>query len=410
MNYTNRKNAKRKYKKAILATITTMTLGVSTFGGTASAFAAVKASDISQGLQPLTNALKIKVTNPEALAAGLAWTTGQATHFLEKSEMGGMINWNNAVKDLTIASIGLIPIGGAILSPILSLLWPTETSNDQMQKMLNEVSTMIEENIADYDLDTLKPKVDTLKDRIATFEKAINKRLAGLPTGGLLNIEQVNAQDAREINNKFKEVLNDCSKVKASTKEPYTGELPIYTTIATGHLLFLKFIKENTNNPVLQLDQKIIERDFQDDFDNATERYSKHIEDIYIKGDGKIVKKMKEIENKTAEAQSPDDKYANLQALFARLQTAKTLLSNLTAPGTQPGFGQQIRINELNSDIKMLEKDIPVYEKLIDKRQDYKDTTIDNEAFLLASGKTPSKTPSVKIADGSYKITSMGVT
>lgn len=40
MKYKNRKDAKRKYKQAFLATVATMTLGVSTFGNNTSAFAA----------------------------------------------------------------------------------------------------------------------------------------------------------------------------------------------------------------------------------------------------------------------------------------------------------------------------------------------------------------------------------
>ncbi|MCU4863537.1 hypothetical protein OB981_26280 [Bacillus cereus] len=40
MKYKNRKDAKRKYKQALLATVATMTIGVSTFGSTTSAFAA----------------------------------------------------------------------------------------------------------------------------------------------------------------------------------------------------------------------------------------------------------------------------------------------------------------------------------------------------------------------------------
>ncbi|PFB48733.1 hypothetical protein CN404_28865 [Bacillus thuringiensis] len=40
MKYKDRKNAKRKYKQALLATVATMTLGVSTLGSTASVFAA----------------------------------------------------------------------------------------------------------------------------------------------------------------------------------------------------------------------------------------------------------------------------------------------------------------------------------------------------------------------------------
>ncbi|MED2776878.1 RICIN domain-containing protein [Bacillus thuringiensis] len=40
MTYKNRKNTQRKYKKAIVAAVATMMVGISTLGGTASAFAA----------------------------------------------------------------------------------------------------------------------------------------------------------------------------------------------------------------------------------------------------------------------------------------------------------------------------------------------------------------------------------
>ncbi|MGX5634119.1 hypothetical protein [Bacillus thuringiensis] len=46
MKYKDRKDAKRKYKQALLATVATMTLGVSTLGSTASAFAEEKKTEV----------------------------------------------------------------------------------------------------------------------------------------------------------------------------------------------------------------------------------------------------------------------------------------------------------------------------------------------------------------------------
>ncbi|HDR4440884.1 hypothetical protein BK720_08000 [Bacillus thuringiensis serovar brasilensis] len=48
MKYKNRTHAKRKHKQMLLATVATMTLGISTLGGTASVFADEKASEAQQ--------------------------------------------------------------------------------------------------------------------------------------------------------------------------------------------------------------------------------------------------------------------------------------------------------------------------------------------------------------------------
>ncbi|WP_410993201.1 hypothetical protein [Bacillus cereus] len=121
MKYKERKHAKRKYKQALLATVATMTLGVSTLGSTASAFADEKRTEeqpqssiqeknsASQGREIQGYLLKDGVQTPVYKNAGTYYDSKQDIAYptLPSNPMGpiptkGTVVTENASKSPTI--------------------------------------------------------------------------------------------------------------------------------------------------------------------------------------------------------------------------------------------------------------------------------------------------------------------
>ncbi|HGA1022252.1 TPA: insecticidal delta-endotoxin Cry8Ea1 family protein [Bacillus cereus] len=321
MKYKNRTHEKRKYKKTLFATVATMTLGVGTLGNTAFAFAESKNQqeqeqtkvdapknqqqlainsyyggiDIKQAISIGADGT-IKVINDQVLPKE-AWfqktlVNMGGTAFKDAAlaaHNNGMMSVNNFARDMVMASTALIPYGGPIISPFIGLLWPAnvEDQNNQMKKLLEHISNMVDEKIVDYDNGTLKKKTLALQDQLADFEKSIHASTSYYSTG---DIQETNRTLALALNDKFRDLLMECQK-----EGQKTSELPIYTTVATAHLQFLKYVVDNGADDgvhtVMKFDAKTLKEQFSDRLTRAISEYPQYIQATAVEGIKKINKK-----------------------------------------------------------------------------------------------------------------------
>ncbi|MBJ8026011.1 insecticidal delta-endotoxin Cry8Ea1 family protein [Bacillus cereus] len=304
MKYKDRKHAKRKYKQALLATVATMTLGVSTLGSTASVFAAedtgkttVQAGGVLQPAEPLPQ------QQPQMAAAAddastlpmwaqvdkkiqdLGKTTGAANYKVTLDFVSKALpvlykdlrkgNYNNTLRTLSMTASALIPYGGALISPMLGILWPENGKEDPMKELVKQMGTMMDQKITDYDVDTLKPKVKRLQEKAEWLEKQMNTEdnRSGFYSAG--SIEETRRHAAQSLETAFKDVIAEASKDKY--KE---SELPIYVTIATAHMNFLKFMEINGKKSEFQIDDKTMKTLYLADKEEFAKKHYDYVDKV----------------------------------------------------------------------------------------------------------------------------------
>ncbi|WP_410993502.1 insecticidal delta-endotoxin Cry8Ea1 family protein [Bacillus cereus] len=323
MKYKDRKDAKRKSKKALLVTVATMTLGVSTLGvstlgSTASAFAEEKDQNVAQQQnigqqksagtfytaptqitnmatafektlellknQKFTNAEGKQVSifegnkyiTPEFLKGSIS-TTGVVLKQIYSDAYSK--DFNNASRELAVSLTALIPYGGSIASPLLALIWPENVGNSQMKK----IEKLIDAKIIKYDITTLKIEYNNLMTRQIAYEKSMTEP----------NIDK-NTRKTNAINaqNAFTDMIAESNK----SKELELAELPVYTTVAAAHIAFLKSMQVQQTRSAAGIDQGTINSNFNSG--NLTDQiaiYTKHIQDVYDKREKEIFKQIEDI-------------------------------------------------------------------------------------------------------------------
>ncbi|WP_144489740.1 insecticidal delta-endotoxin Cry8Ea1 family protein [Bacillus thuringiensis] len=262
MKYKDRKNAKRKYKQTLLTTVAVMTLGVNTLGSTISVFADEKSTGVQQQQVPTTSTtdepvfkresngaitvLKDKLFNIETLKAigSLGGATLKQAWADSKVEGG---NFNNTFRTLTMGSAALIPYGGVVISPLIGLLWPEDTTDakNRLENLMKDISKQTHGQIESYDLETLGQKLDKLYKDLKEFEEIMNpngRQLAKAPSVG--DKAAAIRSKAEFIHNDFKELISESQK--PSYKE---AELPIFMVAATAHLNFLHYMELHGKDP-----------------------------------------------------------------------------------------------------------------------------------------------------------------
>ncbi|PGS61775.1 hypothetical protein COC69_32665 [Bacillus cereus] len=288
MKYKDRIQAKRNYKQAIFATATTLTLGVSALAGPASAFAAeqktadnIKAVQTQSQIKAMTD---LDTNNFDKFINGQHFSKDSdvgkfliklktiGINSLTKSANNGTIDFNNFARDLVISGAGLIPFGGAILSPFIAMLWP-QSSQSQMDQLVKKFSAMMDEKIVDYDNGALKQQAIALQDRLAAFENLVNR--IEQKTSTFITDQDVAAQQALALNDAFNDLLRSCQK-----DEQKKSELPLYTQIATAHLVFLKYVVENGGKgTILNFQQNGLQL-FKDAQEKAIKEYPQYIAQV----------------------------------------------------------------------------------------------------------------------------------
>ncbi|MCU4864232.1 insecticidal delta-endotoxin Cry8Ea1 family protein [Bacillus cereus] len=404
MQYKDRKDAKRKYKQALLITVATMTLGVSTLEGAASAFAEEKETGAQQ--QAATNSLGAggggipddawiktnSIAKIDTAIQDLGKNTGAANYktiagavekvlpsLLKDTKAG---NYNNTLRSLAMFSTALIPYGGSFISGILGFLW-TESSPDMkavLNEMRKELTELMDQKITEYDLEAINSKVKPLLEELTAFEDELQgTNLTGTLLTKLNGISEYSPLilkvKATIINNLFTQLISETNKEfhKAS-------ELPVYTIVASAHLQFLELIKVNGLKPQINMDPYDYNQ-FVNKIDANTKLYKQHIEETYEEGLQKIQKKMDDIANEGETIKGKTD--------GERIDFINKQIKYYTVDLGYPRIKLKENIDKANEWKGKLEK----FNKLLRSKQNYIQSTVNNVIFNLSTPASWKKLP-----------------
>ncbi|PGZ56209.1 hypothetical protein COE56_00950, partial [Bacillus anthracis] len=388
MKYKDRTSVKRKYKQALLATVATMTFGVSTLGSSASVFAAENAealqdttdslgagggADLEQQWKEMAKELGDH-HSPSLQAKGVAELLSKGAFSVYKDAHSNKGNFNNTFRTLSMGVSEYFPYGKLVISPLIGLLWPetVSTQNNQFESLINQMSSLMDQKIEDFDLATIKRQLEALKKEMQVFERLVNSKILteGFYSAG--SPEESARTKAAHLQATFHELISLCQKNNLSE-----AELPLYTKIANIHLLFLDFMDKNWNKSKLQIDQKSFDALYADDIKNAAQKYAQHIHDTFILSNQKIDKKLSDI----AEG-------SNHQTTLEWLRTKLVSLGHDLELKKKGKSGSSNRsLAAVQRDYNAFEKKYDEYRDLLNKKSTYQESTVDDPGFHAALGK-----------------------
>ncbi|MCU5276173.1 insecticidal delta-endotoxin Cry8Ea1 family protein [Bacillus cereus] len=262
-------------------------------------------------------------------------------------------DFNNASRELAVGITALIPYAGVIISPLLGLLWPENTSDSQMQK----VEQKIQDEIKGYDLSAIKSDYKTLVGLQQKFEKSMIEK----------NINKgTRRNDAINVDNKFESLINDCAK---DTKLEEV-ELPLYTMIAAAHLAFLQSMQQEQT----RLDANIDDGTFNSHFNTlaeSTKNYRNHIKETYEKKHKSVINEIDNI-GKRHDVKIDENNYEN-----ALQQKIKDLNGYIRTLGDRSGAWTK--------EIEQIKKDIATCDKSLNDLRDFYNQTWGNKAFQMTA-------------------------
>ncbi|MCI3150158.1 hypothetical protein C5137_29330 [Bacillus cereus] len=193
MKYKNRKHAKRKYKHALLATVATMTLGVSTLGSTSSAFAAENSTD-SQTHPKLTDAMaQATATQTSKKAKEKSFVkdyvikyNSKTTHKIVANSMADILraagsesglsslDLNNFFRSMILTGADYMPFG-MYVSPLIGLIWGENKANP-LDKLKKQLEKYVINEIDNEQLNYLQGEFKALTNDLKTLENAVNEK------------------------------------------------------------------------------------------------------------------------------------------------------------------------------------------------------------------------------------------
>ncbi|PHC34710.1 hypothetical protein COF09_31735 [Bacillus toyonensis] len=359
MKYKNRKDTKRKYKQALLTTVATMTLGVSTLGSTTSAFAEENKANIQKA--PSVSAtdgpvfkkekdgsftvLKDKIFNMETLKAiGSLGGAGLKQAYADSQVDGG--NFNNTFRTLAMGSAALIPYGGVVLSPLIGLLWSEDKTAEanQLKKLMESIAAQTHDQIAKYDTAKLSQALQDLEEKVAEFEKIVPIPGNGMfySDGQLGDYENIQIS-AKNLNNSFRTAISACQ-----TEGYKESELPIYMILATAHMNFMNYVIEN-GEELLKFKPSVLQAEFTDKQNGYTDGYIKYVTSFANKGfankgfdmANQVVRGMPDLVRKRDEVSNEIDRNLRTQVMNLIIQgTSLTLEETLNKSINNIAFKQ----------------------------------------------------------------------
>ncbi|MGX5633548.1 insecticidal delta-endotoxin Cry8Ea1 family protein [Bacillus thuringiensis] len=269
MKYKDRKHAQRKYKQALLATVATMTLGVSTLGNTASAFAEVQEKQGESEDQQKVNNNNVPLSPKDFNSRGINNWTGAYSSELISAFNKWMFNpifkptLQNIIKKdgkgAAIAAVkGILSIGLTFLPPPFPLFGSVvdlfgNTSNQSTESSIwKAISGYVDETvdtaITKYQKYTLGAELSALTASLEEYQRVLRVYEQSKLTG---NTKQREAA-ADGVLQQFRIANTDCLKYIArlqyidsdetnmTTKEfKYLG-LPFFAQAANIQLLLLR--------------------------------------------------------------------------------------------------------------------------------------------------------------------------
>ncbi|SPT76286.1 MULTISPECIES: insecticidal delta-endotoxin Cry8Ea1 family protein [Bacillus cereus group] len=385
MKYKDRKDTKRKYKQALLATVATMTLGVSTLGSTASAFAEEKEAGAQQE-QATTDSLgagggetvedqfkeftKAHTASLDGKGVGDLLSKGLVNMYKDAHSNKG--NFNNTFRTYAMGVSEYFPYGKLFISPLLSLLWPETVldKDNKFESLLSDMSALMDKKIEDFDITTIKRQVIALKTEMQAFERLVDSKILtdGLYSAG--SPEESARTKAEHLQAKFHELINLCQKDNLSE-----AELPLYTTIANIHLLFLDYMDKNWNKPALQIDQKSFDDLYAEDIKNVGKTYNQHVHDTFILSNQKINKKLTDIAHGSNQKNTLEQLRKKLVSLGNDLELKKHGKSGSSSRS----------FSAVQSDYNATENKYDNYKKLLNEKNEYYNSTVGNKSFTMAA-------------------------
>ncbi|MCD2338378.1 RICIN domain-containing protein [Bacillus cereus] len=364
MKYKNRKDAKRKYKQAILATVATMTVGLSTVGGTAPVFAAVQ--PVQELPKTFLNDLGLEFNPPSIQSAEVKKI------MIDASENPRRLN--DLLRQISMGVTGKVPAVGSVVSALVGYLYPEQNGVDSKLNALEDKLTAKIEKTADAEhVKIIKSKIQTLTEAADELQVALNKVNKGIYyDGSVQDIHSTLRKKAEAVDNNFKALI------PFLTQEGHEiGDLPVYTKVAAAHIMFLNYMKtRGTDSKLYRYDtSSTVDAQFQPA--NRVSTYAKHIEDTFKKGDAAIVKLIEKRDELISEKRK------------------------LIVPGIPVNIGTEAKIHTLDNQIEGLNT-----LHLEEKRSLYRDLTVAEGSFEAASGRKLTYTNFDDILNGTYKIVS----
>lgn len=200
-------------------------------------------------------------------------------------------NFNDTARALTSFAVAAIPYGGAALAPLVNFFWPTSApSTSQLLKQLkNEMIELMDNKIQNYDNAALNAEMQALSNEVAALEATTTAEQfysSGTP-------EETARMKANIINTAFNRLLILTSKQDEENKNILkAGELPIYTSVASMHIIFLRYMKKNGRQHAFQFDDATWRKEFVDMIPKKIAEYTKHIQETYRIGVAQINDKL----------------------------------------------------------------------------------------------------------------------
>ncbi|HDR4897747.1 TPA: RICIN domain-containing protein [Bacillus cereus] len=335
MKYKDRKDAKRKYKQALLTTVATMTLGVSTLGPAASAFAAegdntsvISSHTINhaetqmENNKPSESNWMNKVT-AEINMKSFGKFTGTTMFELYKFANKGPEQLNDSLRAISIASTGFIPYGGMFVAPLIGVIWPeTNGIKSQLNVLREDLTKMVTNEIDNEQLNFLNSEFKTLIDLQTDLEHAVNADNSQITDE---NTKNQRGAWANGIERSFRSLLNHTS----SDKHKITN-LPIYTKVALTHLMFLNALNNKAVSSKMNItEQSLKELYTKDGVKPLANDYVLHIMKTYYDATAQHVAKIKLV---------PEFLF-NLHDAENQIKDLKDRLSKVEAEYRQWGLG-----------------------------------------------------------------------
>ncbi|MDA2654388.1 insecticidal delta-endotoxin Cry8Ea1 family protein [Bacillus cereus] len=310
-----------------------------------------------------------KIKDPETQSAVKSLVGDGIKQAYEDTKSG---DFTRTIRTLTLGALTLIPYGGAFVSQILGVLWVTKETNPL--KVLEDQIKDLEGKVKALNSSHLKAKYDVLMKELQRFEDGMNHQPGTPSFYDAGSIEQTNRMSAQLINSKFKDLIKACEIEILRTEE-----LPIYTLVATAHLVFLQIIQHNWKSTKLQIDQHSYDLYYKDDIQKLPGEYLNHIMNTYKTKKDEYQKEMQDVVKGAPVSYTSDDGKLNLKVMQDKYDE---LYKKFEADGrTAIWSGQVDTMNKLR-------KAINDYITLMTKKNKYYYETAGNEAFqLLTLGK-----------------------
>ncbi|MGH0803533.1 insecticidal delta-endotoxin Cry8Ea1 family protein [Bacillus cereus] len=287
-------------------------------------------------------------------------------------------DFSGTLRTVVLGAVALIPYGGAFISQILGAVCPNNVEDNQMKYVQDQINRL-DKKIEDLSAAILKSHYDALLKELQSFERSVNSLDTSDVYYSTGDVYENRRWHARHINQKFKELIRDCNKDILQVKE-----LPMYTTVATAYLLFLRFMEKNGKGPKIKFDNASFNEEFSHDIQTAAKEFKVHIEYTYNTEAQRLREEMIAIAQK-ARSVTKDYLVGNeshfdsevVKALKKMEDKYNELLKNFMRDGTASVLSGQ------NTIMNNLGKDINNYRNKLDEQNKYYNRTWGNQAFRV---------------------------